>query len=149
MKSAVVVLLALLACTALAGSGEVVELSENNFSSSTAEGIWFIKFFAPWCGHCKKMANDWESLAKSVASSSANIAEVDCTQHGSVCTAHGVRGYPTLKSFKNGKESAHHSGNRVAADLEKWLQQQHPEAFSSTQEDDDDDNNNVANGKGE
>ena len=39
---------------------------------------WFIKFYAPWCGHCKALAPIWSSF-HSQYGSQLNIAKVDCT----------------------------------------------------------------------
>jgi len=58
----------------------------------------FLKFFAPWCGHCKTMAPVWAELMEEYKDSPTTlIAKVDCTAGGKdLCTSLGVQGYPTL-----------------------------------------------------
>jgi len=95
--------------------GEVVVLTEKTFEDTIkpAAQVTFVKFYAPWCGHCKKMAPTWIDLAKDQAGDdSVVIAEVDCTQEGPLCSKFGVKGYPTLKSFKDGKEIEKYAGAR-------------------------------------
>lgn len=83
-------------------SSNVVELQTGNWASHMGTGNrYFIKFYAPWCGYCKKLAPVWESLAGEVNSGddpelAVKIAELDCTRHPDICTKVGVKGYPTL-----------------------------------------------------
>jgi len=74
-------------------------LTEENFDSLTEGKTVFLKFFAPWCGHCKAMANDWKKLWKIWDNSKTGfVAEVDCTSDDSqaLCEKYKVQGYPTL-----------------------------------------------------
>ena len=98
--------------------GEVAVLNSKTFKSTVApaEQVTFVKFYAPWCGHCKKMAPAWVELAKDLADDdSVVIAEVDCTVESSLCGENGVKGYPTLKSFKGGNEIEKYAGGRDLA----------------------------------
>jgi protein disulfide-isomerase-like protein len=82
-----------------------------------------VKFFAPWCGHCKRLAPTWEKLAESVESQEkVHVATVDCTKERDVCSKQGVRGYPTLKLFTPGNaEGTKYAGGRDLAALSDYL----------------------------
>lgn len=85
---------------AVAQAGGAVEITADTFDDIVLGGgkNAFVKFFAPWCGHCKAMAPAWKQLGeKHEASSSVVIGDVDCTQHGDLCSKIGATGYPTLK----------------------------------------------------
>ena len=84
-----------------------VTLNAENFKDlvwngeKTVDGNgWFVKFYAPWCGHCKKLAPTWAQLADENAET-LNVGKVDCTeeQNKAICSEFGVKGYPTLIYF--------------------------------------------------
>uniref|UniRef100_H0VIR0 Protein disulfide-isomerase A2 n=1 Tax=Cavia porcellus TaxID=10141 RepID=H0VIR0_CAVPO len=61
----------------------------------------FVKFYAPWCSHCKEMAPAWEALAERYQDhEDIVIAELDATANE--LEAFAVHGYPTLKYFPAG-----------------------------------------------
>eukprot|EP00282_Hemiselmis_andersenii_P003312 CAMPEP_0114144932 /NCGR_PEP_ID=MMETSP0043_2-20121206/19788_1 /TAXON_ID=464988 /ORGANISM="Hemiselmis andersenii, Strain CCMP644" /LENGTH=284 /DNA_ID=CAMNT_0001239339 /DNA_START=7 /DNA_END=861 /DNA_ORIENTATION=+ len=78
--------------------------------------VTFVKFYAPWCGHCKKLAPAWEQLGEQFKDdASVTIAKSDCTVHKALCSKHGVRGYPTLLVFVNGESSKYEGGRELNA----------------------------------
>ena len=84
----------------------VRELSEDDFEE-TVDGrgenaLTFVKFYAPWCGHCKKLAPAWEELAAEAmeeASGRVRLAKVDAEKNAKLAAKYGVSGYPTLLLF--------------------------------------------------
>jgi protein disulfide-isomerase-like protein len=114
------------ASTAAAAPGTVVSLNPSNFDSIVLDSTKdvFVKFFAPWCGHCVRMAPAWEELAKS--QSKVVIAELDASQHSEVGSRFGVRGFPTLKFFSKSDKSGNivYKGQRDLASFKAFVDQQ-------------------------
>lgn len=104
----------------------VLQLNGNDeFEKATAEGIAFVKFYAPWCGHCQKLQATWEQLAtETKASNSAiKIAKVDCTspENKQICIDQQVEGYPTLFLYKNGERQTEYEGSRSLPELQSYI----------------------------
>ncbi|KAE9531198.1 hypothetical protein AGLY_010404 [Aphis glycines] len=106
----------------------VVDLSDSDFDSSVAEyDTSLVMFYAPWCGHCKKLKPEFEKAAKSLLKEDPPVilAKVDCTEAGKeVCNKFGVSGYPTLKIFRNGEVSKEYNGPRDSAGIVKYMKSQ-------------------------
>uniref|UniRef100_A0A7S2A8X7 Thioredoxin domain-containing protein n=1 Tax=Trieres chinensis TaxID=1514140 RepID=A0A7S2A8X7_TRICV len=115
-------LLALLAAPAAA-----LELTPDNFDAETAGKVVFLKMFAPWCGHCKKMKPDWDKLMEEFSGDATKlIADVDCTTDGKpICDANGVRGFPTLK-YGDPNSLEDYSGGRDYDSLKKFAEELKP-----------------------
>lgn len=95
--------------------------SKGAFTSAlenSPHGGIFVKFYAPWCGHCKAIAPAWESLGEKFLDS---IMESNCDDAGGFCREFGVSGYPTLKWFsKEGNDKGEdYKGGR---DLDSLIQ---------------------------
>merc|ERR1712113_454634 len=76
-------------------AGEVIQLVAKNFKK-VVDGSRdiFIKYYAPWCGHCKAMAQDYIDLAAELPD--VAIAEFDATANDNVNAKFEFTGFPTL-----------------------------------------------------
>merc|ERR1712189_159752 len=107
-----------------ADSNAVVKMSmiEGDFNPRMQRGdLTFVKFFAPWCGHCRSLAPTWDLLSTKFAGK-VKIAEVDCTQSQSLCKRYRIDGYPTLILFKDGKPIHEYQGGRDIKTLTNFIE---------------------------
>jgi protein disulfide-isomerase A1 len=122
-------LLVLLAVGAFAAvhAEEVVTLTGKNFDEIVYSADFIVvEFYAPWCGHCKKLAPEYEKAAEALkkSGSTAVLAKMDATEDDNKAVAgkFGVKGYPTLKIFRKGsKEPADYQGPREADGIVNYV----------------------------
>lgn len=85
-----------------------------------------VKYYAPWCGHCKKLAPIWEELGEFYADNeNLVIAKFDSTANEAENV--NVKGYPTLIFYpKDNKKGMDHSGGRDLDAFKTWLNKHSP-----------------------
>jgi protein disulfide-isomerase-like protein len=117
LKSILAILL--LALVAQAG---VVDLDDSNFTSFLAQHPYtLVEFYAPWCGHCKALAPEYEKLGELAEGKQFTIAKVDATVAEKSAGGYEVEGYPTIKFIANGFP-IDYKGGRNANDMLEWLE---------------------------
>jgi protein disulfide-isomerase-like protein len=95
------------------------ELDEDTFPENDGEGwVWIIEYYAPWCGHCRQLAPKYRKVAEALHGV-VRVAAVNCDKEKALCQQHGIKGYPTIKGFKEGK-LVEYRGDRSAAALRDW-----------------------------
>jgi len=85
-----------------------------------------VEFYAPWCGHCKKFAPEYEKLAKLIdthyKTKNLLIAKIDSTANDVPVL---IRGFPTLYMFPEGKDAKpiKYEGDRDMDDLIDFIEE--------------------------
>ncbi|XP_077869020.1 protein disulfide-isomerase A5-like [Saccoglossus kowalevskii] len=84
----------------------VVHLLDETFDEFIQEhNSVMVMFYAPWCGHCKKMKPEYSEAATQLIDEEVDgvLAAVDATVATEVAKRYEVKGYPTVKYFKDGE----------------------------------------------
>ncbi|CEP18291.1 hypothetical protein [Parasitella parasitica] len=105
------------------GPSDVLSLTDKSFDHEVRDQeLMLVEFFAPWCGHCKALAPEYE-IAATKLKDKIKIAKVDCTENQDLCQRYDITGYPTLKVFRRG-ETSDYKGARKADGIVSYMQKQ-------------------------
>lgn len=120
---------AILVSTALAAvSASVTVLTDANFDEIVLDATKdvLVDFYAPWCGHCKKLEPIYNEVGKDFAEDEhVVIAKLDATEHPKAAKKYGIQGYPTLKYFAAGaKEPIDYNSGRDEDSFIKFINEQ-------------------------
>lgn len=112
----------------LAAESDVLDLTDSDFDTTIKEyPVVLAMFYAPWCGHCKKLKPEYSKAAELMRTDDPPVTfvKVDCTEGGKdTCSKFGVSGYPTLKIFRNGENPQEYNGPREATGIVKYMRAQ-------------------------
>jgi len=110
---------------AIATASDVHDLKKDTFGDFVKENdLVLAEFFAPWCGHCKALAPEYEEAATTLKEKNIALAKIDCTEEADLCAQYGVEGYPTLKVFRGADQVTAYSGARKAPAIVSYMTKQ-------------------------
>nr|GLL38756.1 protein disulfide-isomerase-like [Ipomoea trifida] len=131
-----IILTVLLAVSAASAQGEdeqkehVLTLDHTNFTETVSKHEFIVvEFYAPWCGHCKRLAPEYEKAASLLRSHDPPItlAKIDLSDKASseIATKFEIQFYPTIKILRSGGNAIQeYKGPREADGLVAYLKKQ-------------------------
>ncbi|ORC93610.1 putative thioredoxin [Trypanosoma theileri] len=103
-------------------SSGVTELTPATFNQfvSTHKPV-YILFYAPWCGHCRKIHPEWEKFAQATQGT-IRVGALNADEHSQLGQQFGIRGFPTIKYWNVGEKkiykASEYDGPRQASAIQ-------------------------------
>lgn len=100
----------------VAAEDSVIELTDDTYEETIKNNPFvMVKFYAPWCQHCKEFAPEYEKAAKTAKEQNKPyiLAKLDATVHEKAAAKEKLEGFPTVKLFINGSP-IEYKGDREA-----------------------------------
>jgi len=105
----------------------VVPLVEGNFSSFiNSERHSLVEFYAPWCGHCKKLAPIWHEFAFQVSqdpllSLNVQVGKIDGDSEKELAEKYNIASFPTILHFPKRDRPSMYEAERTVEAFMKYV----------------------------
>ena len=105
--------------------GKIVRLTGKNFDEFINNHQYvMVKFYAPWCGYCKKIEPEYSKAGILVNNEKMNVTltKIDTADKDNeiIGQRYEIEGFPTIKFFSNGIP-IDYDGEKHAEDILKWI----------------------------
>lgn len=101
----------------------VFVLNDKNFDEVIkTKDFVMVEFYAPWCGHCKALAPEWDIAATALKNESVILAKVDTSNKRceDITKRFMISGFPTIYFFKY-QNRMEYTGAREADAIISWV----------------------------
>ncbi|KAB7496918.1 Protein disulfide-isomerase TMX3 [Armadillidium nasatum] len=88
----------------------------SDLDQHSQSGVSVYHFYAPWCGHCKKLEPIWNHVAQTLYNTEIRTGKVDCTRFTGLATHFKIKGFPTIMFIK-GDTYEFYKGDRTKEEI--------------------------------
>jgi len=109
------------------GHPYITPLSEATWETRVGRGnqLWFVQFYAPWCGHCQQNIANVKKLAELLKDDEdVEVGAVNCVTETRICSEwYAVRAYPTFLAVNDlhGTRQEYQDGIYEPELLAEWV----------------------------
>ncbi|XP_067930065.1 protein disulfide-isomerase TMX3-like [Watersipora subatra] len=104
---------------ALSGHGTYVMNLDNRFDEMKGNNPYLLQFYAPWCGHCKKLEPVYERVGGKLDGTGIYVAKIDATRYRDVAEKYDIAGFPSIL-YVHGDRVVEYHGDRTAEDISRF-----------------------------
>lgn len=85
--------------------------------------MWWIKFYSPYCHHCKAFEPTWKTIYKKLNNTyeELNFASINCVSQGDLCDELDIKVYPSVNLYNDGKVVEALKGVQASDYLETFI----------------------------